>query len=431
MLQDHRGPSSPRCNARDEIAAAAAGFSASLLLRRAGGALSLLAASALFGCSTSGATPPPAPPPPEVVVRTVELEDVPIYGETVGTLEGMVNAEIRARVPGYVKAQNYADGTFVKAGQLLFTIDPALTQATAKRAQGDLEGARAALAKAELDVKRARPLQESGLASQATLDAANAARAVAAASVIALQGSLDTALTNLSYSRITSPISGLAGIAKVRVGTLVGQSDPTLLTTVSQIDPIRVSYTISEQAYLANAKRYAGAEDPNAPATLELFLADRSLYAHRGRLGFLDRQIDPTTGTLTAMATFPNPDSLLRPGLYAKVRELREVRKGVLLVPQRAVTELQGTYQVIVVGEGNKAETRPVVAGQRVDSRWIIDSGLKPGERVVVEGLQKVRSGMVVVPTAGSAKPAASAAPAVAASASAAPPAPPRAAAGK
>ncbi|MEO5726207.1 MAG: efflux RND transporter periplasmic adaptor subunit [Byssovorax sp.] len=418
MLQDHRVPPSRRCNARDEVAAAAGMFSAFLLSARAGGALSLLALLAAAGCSTSNANPPPAPPPPEVVVRTVELEDVPIYGETVGTLEGMVNAEIRARVPGYVRAQGYADGTFVKAGQLLFTIDPALTQATAKRAQGDLEGARAALGKADLDVSRARSLQEGGLASKATLDNANAARAVAAASVTALQGSLDTALTNLSYARITSPISGLAGIARVRVGTLVGQSEPTLLTTVSQIEPIRVSYAISEQAYLANAKKYQGQEDPSAPATLELFLADRSLYPHRGRLSFLDRQVDPSTGTLTAMATFPNPDSLLRPGLYARVRELREVRKGVLLVPQRAVTELQGTYQVIVIGADNKAETRPVVTGPRVDSRWIIDSGLKPGERVVVEGLQKVRSGMTVAPSAGSAsaRPAGSAPPAALAS---------------
>jgi membrane fusion protein (multidrug efflux system) len=410
MLEDPRGPRSPHRSAR--AADAAAGhISARSPLRRLIGALRAIPLLAVAGCSTSSATPPPAPPPPDVVVRTVELEDVPIYGETVGTLEGMVNAEIRARVPGYVRAQNYADGTFVKAGQLLFTIDPALTQATAKRAQGDLAGARASLAKAELDVNRARPLQEVGIASKATLDNAMAARALAAANVTAAQGSLDTALTNLSYARITSPISGLAGIAKVRVGTLVGQPDATLLTTVSQIEPIRVSYTISEQAYLANAKKLQGPDDPSAPATLELFLADRSLYPHRGRMSFLDRQIDPTTGTLTAMATFPNPDSLLRPGLYARVRELREVRKGVLLVPQRAVTELQGTYQVIVIGADNKAETRPVVAGQRVDNRWIIDSGLKPGERIVVEGLQKVRSGMIVAPSAGSAsaRPAASA----------------------
>jgi membrane fusion protein (multidrug efflux system) len=373
-----------------------------------------LAAASVVGCATSSAAPP-APPPPDVVIRTVQPEDVSIYAETVGTLEGMVNAEIRARVPGYIQAQSYADGTFVKAGQLLFTIDPALTQATAKRARGDLEGAKAALAKAELDVARSRALNQEGLSTRQELDNALASRSVAMASVTGTQGSLDTALANASYSRITAPISGLAGIAKVRVGSLVGQGDATLLTTISQIDPIRVSYTISEQSYLANARKYQGQIDPSAPATLELFLADRSVYPQRGRLGFLDRQVDPTTGTLTAMATFPNPDSLLRPGLYAKVRELREVRKGVLLVPQRAVTELQGTYQVTVIGAENKAETRVVVAGERVDSRWIIDSGLNPGDRVVIEGLQKVKSGMVVVPTAGSAKaaPAASGAPAV------------------
>jgi membrane fusion protein, multidrug efflux system len=371
-------------------------------------ALLALALLASTGCGTSTAAPP-APPPPDVVLKTVQPEDVSIYSETVGTLEGMVNAEIRARVPGYIQSQSYADGTFVKAGQLLFTIDPSLTQATAKRARGDLDGARANLAKAELDVTRTRALNQEGLSTTQTLDNALAARALALASVTGAQGTLDTAMANASYSRITAPISGLAGIAKVRVGSLVGQGDATLLTTISQIDPIRVSYTISEQAYLANAKKYQGQVDASAPATLELYLADRSLYAQRGRLSFLDRQIDPTTGTLTAMATFPNPDALLRPGLYAKVRELREVRKGVLLVPQRAVAELQGTFQVIVVGPDNKAETRPVVVGERVDSRWIIDSGLNPGDRVVIEGLQKVRNGMVVAPSAATASPAASA----------------------
>jgi membrane fusion protein (multidrug efflux system) len=365
-------------------------------LRRARGAL----AAALFavaGCSTSSASPPP-PGPPEVVVQTVQPEDVALHGETVGTLEGMVNAEIRARVPGYIQAQHYADGTFVEAGQLLFTIDPSLAEATAKRARGDLEAAKAALAKADVELRRGRALASDGLASKQSLDNAVAARALAAANVTAAQGMLETALANLSYTRVTAPIRGLAGIAKVRVGTLVGQGEATLLTTVSQIDPIRVSYPISEQAYLANAKKYQAAADPSAPPALELFLADRSLYPHKGRLGFLDRQVDPTTGTITAMATFPNPDALLRPGLYARVREVREVRKGVLLVPQRAVSELQGTYQVVVIGAGDKAETRNVVAGERVGSRWIIESGLTPGERVVVEGLQKVRSGMVVAP---------------------------------
>jgi membrane fusion protein (multidrug efflux system) len=398
MLQDPVGSSPPGPRARASAAP--------LRLAHLGHLAPTLALVLLAGCGSSNAAPP-APPPPDVVIKTIQPEDVSIYSETVGTLEGMVNAEIRARVPGYIQAQSYADGTFVKAGQLLFTIDPSLTQATAKKARGDLDGARAALAKAELDVSRSRALNQEGLSTKQELDNALAARSVALASITATQGTLDTALANVSYARITAPISGLAGIAKVRVGSLVGQGDATLLTTISQIDPIRVSYTLSEQAYLANAAKYRGQEDPNAPATLELFLADRSLYPARGRLSFLDRQVDPTTGTLTAMATFPNPDSLLRPGLYAKVRELREVKKGVLLVPQRAVAELQGTYQVVVVGPDNKAETRPVVAGERVDSRWIIDSGLNPGDRVIVEGLQKVRSGMIVAPSVATASPAA------------------------
>lgn len=352
---------------------------------------------ALAGCGGNSAAAAP-PPPPEVVVQTVQPEDVPLYDETVGTLDGLVNAEIRALVPGHVQEQNYAEGTFVKAGQVLFTVDPTLTQAAAKRAGGDLAGARAALAKADLDVNRARSLESGGLASQATLDNAIAARDLAAANLTAAQGSLDTARTNLSYTKVVSPISGLAGLARVRVGTLVGQSEPTLLTTVSQIDTMRVTYPVSEQSYLANAKKYQVALDPKAPATLELYLADRSLYPQRGRISFLDRQVDPATGTITAMATFPNPDGLLRPGLYARVRDLREVKKGALLVPQRAVSELQGSYQVFVVGAGEKAQVRAVTPGERVGSRWLIESGLKPGERVIIEGLQKVRDGVVVNP---------------------------------
>jgi membrane fusion protein (multidrug efflux system) len=407
MLEDPRSPWPPRRNARDE-AAAEGSARVFPLLRRTMTALRALPLLAVASCGGNSAAAP-APSPPEVVVQTVEPEDVSIYADTVGTLEGMVNAEIRARVPGHIQEQSYPDGTFVKAGQLLFTIDPSLTQAAAKRARGDLDGARAALAKAELDVNRTRSLQGGGLTSQQALDNALAVRDLAAANLTTAQGSLDTALANLSYTKIVSPISGLAGIARVRVGTLVGQSEPTLLTTVSQIDPIRVSYGISEQTYLANAKKFQGQDDPGTPPTLELFLADRSLYPHRGRLSFLDRQVDPTTGTITAMATFPNPDALLRPGLYGKVRDLREVRKGALLVPQRAVTELQGSYQVVVVGPGDKAEVRTVAAGERVENRWIINTGLKPGDRVVVEGLQKVKDGMIVAPRASAAPPSPSA----------------------
>jgi membrane fusion protein (multidrug efflux system) len=215
--------------------------------------------------------------------------------------------------------------------------------------------------------------------------------------VISAQGSLDTASANLSYTRIIAPISGLAGLAKVRAGSLVGQGEATLLTTVSQIDPVRVSYAISEQLYLSNPKKYQVADSKDA-AKLDLFLADGSRYPLSGTLGFLDRQVDPSTGTFSVLATFPNPDGLLRPGQYAKVRDVRTVRKGVICVPQRAVSELQGSQQVVVVGGGDKAEVRTVVMGERGGSRWVVESGLAPGDRIVVEGLQKVKPGTVVVP---------------------------------
>ena len=357
----------------------------------------LALSSAALGCGSNAAATPAPPPPPEVIVLSVEAEDVPLYVEAIGTVDGLVNAEVRARTPGYVQVQAYKDGTFVKKGDLLFTIDPALTQATAKKARGDAEATRAGLAKAENDLRRAESLSAEGLASKQDLDNARAARMLAEANVTAAQGSFETASTNLSYTRIVAPISGLAGLAKVRVGTLVGQSEPTLLTTISQIDSVRVSYPISEQWYLSNPRRFQ-ATDPGAAPKLDLFLADGSKYPLQGQLSFLDRQVDPSTGTFSVLATFPNPDGLLRPGQYAKVRDVREVRKGAIVIPQRAVTELQGTQQVYVIGQGDKAEARPVVMGERLNNRWLVQSGLLAGERIVVEGLQKVRPGVVVAP---------------------------------
>jgi membrane fusion protein (multidrug efflux system) len=346
------------------------------------------------GRGDAAATAAP-PPPPEVLVQTVQPEDVPIYAESVGTVDGLINAEVRARVAGVVTSQAYQEGSFVTKGQLLFTIDPSLTAAAAKKALGDVGAATAALAKAEADVKRLEPLTEQGVASQQDLDNARAARQLAQANLIAATGNRETASANLSYTRIVAPISGLAGLAKARVGSLVGQGEPTLLTTVSQIDPVRVSYAISEQWYLANPGKFQGGDRAES---LELILSDGSKYPFPGKVSFADRQVDPTTGTLTVLATFPNPDGLLRPGLYAKVRDMRELQKGVLCVPQRAVSELQGGAQVVVIGAGDRAETRAVVMGERVEGRWIVKSGLKPGERVVVEGLQKVRNGAVVSP---------------------------------
>ncbi len=336
---------------------------------------------------------------------TTQAEDVPIYVDAIGTIDGMVNAEIRARVPGYVRVQAYSDGTYVKKGDLLFSIDPVLTQAAVTKARGDTAASRAALAKSELDVKRLEPLAAQGVSSKQDLDNARAARQLAEANVLSAQGNLDTASANLSYTRIVSPISGLAGLARVRVGSLVGQGEPTLLTTVSQIDPVRVSYAISEQLYLSNPKKYqpsiAGNDRPaEGGPKLDLYLADGSKYPIAGSLSFLERQVDPSTGTFTVLATFPNPDGLLRPGQYPKVRDLRELKKGVIVVPQRAVTELQGAQQLYVVGAGDKVEVRPVTMGERVGNRWIVESGIEPGERIVVEGLQKVRAGAQVVPRA-------------------------------
>lgn len=346
----------------------------------------------LAACHKGNAEPAKLPPP-EVVVETVHPEDVTLTSETVGSIDGMVNAEIRARVPGYVQTQAYKDGSFVKKGDLLFVIEPALTEAAAKRAKGDKEAARAALERANADLARITPLAAAGVSSQQELEHARAAKSLAEAQLTSTEGAYQTAATNLSYTRIVAPISGLAGLARVRVGTLVGQGEPTLLTTVSQIDPVRVAYSVSEQQYLANPAKYRqGAADPE----LELFLADGSRYPHKGTFSFVDRQVNPATGTLSVMATFPNPEGLLRPGLYAKVRDVREVRKGALLVPQRAVAELQGTTQVVVVGKDDRAETRTVSLGERVGSRWLVLDGLQPGERYVVEGLQKARAGQPV-----------------------------------
>jgi membrane fusion protein (multidrug efflux system) len=362
------------------------------------------------GCSekSSGAVAPP--PAPEVLVLEARPEDVPLFTETVAVVEGMVNAEIRARVPGYVDSQDYQDGTFVKKGQRLFSIDPALTRASITRATGDLDLAQATLAKARLDMQRLTPLAAVGTASQQELDNARAAVQIAEAQVTGAQGTLETAKANLGYTQVLSPIDGLAGIAKVRMGTLVGQGEATLLTTVSQIDPVRVSFAISEQAYLANAKRYRQLEERRKTADaaqLELLLADGSIYPLRGRLSLVDRQIDSSTGTITLQALFANPERILRPGLFGKIREQREVKRGAFLVPQRAVSELQGTYQLVIIDAGNKARLRPVSVGERLGSRWIIERGLEAGDRVVIEGLQKVRPGITVKPKLAAARVAA------------------------
>jgi membrane fusion protein (multidrug efflux system) len=363
-----------------------------------------------IGC---GKSEQPQARPPEVEVIQVEQKDVPIWNEWVGTLEGLVNAQIKPQVTGYLLRQNYKEGSFVRKGQLLFEIDPrtfqaALDQAKAQRAnaEGQLAQAEANQVKAQLDVNRYTPLAKEQAVTQQDLDnaiqanvAAQAQVRAAKAQIDAAKAQVDAAQLNLGFTRIVSQIDGIAGIAQAQIGDLVGPT--TLLTTVSTLDPIKVYFPVSEKGYLNYIK-----ENPDAAKRaeqerqlgLEMILADGSLYPHEGSFSFADRQVDVKTGTLRLQGLFPNPGNILRPGQFARVRAITTTKKGALLVPQRAVTELQGSYQVAVVGKDNKVEIRPVKVAQRIGTQWIIDAGLKPGERVVAEGIQRVRAGMTVNP---------------------------------
>jgi membrane fusion protein (multidrug efflux system) len=353
-----------------------------------------------------------APPVPEVLVADVVQRDVPIGGELTATLRGFEDIEIRARVEGYLKSVDYKEGAEVKKGQPLFTIDDQPYRAKLAETKGELARAQSALAKADLDVNRFRPLAEQRAISQAELDNAVAAQRSARALVDAARAGVEKASLDLGYCKITSPIDGLVGQAQRKVGDLVGKGDPTLLTTVSSIDPVRVSVNIPEALYLkyATALPEAGAAVPAAPTEkrpgAELVLSDGTIYPQRGYIVLVDRAIDSQTGTLRADLSFANPKKILRPGMYGKVRYAAETRKGALLVPQRAVLEVQGQYSVVVVNAEGKAETRGVKVGPRVNSLWILDDGVKPGEKVIVEGQRKVAEGQPVKATQAPAEPA-------------------------
>ena len=339
-----------------------------------------------------------APPPPVVEVVTVAQRDVPIYMEWIGSLDGNVNALIRPQVTGYLIKQNYREGDLVKQGQPLFEIDPRTCEAAVDEAKGlrAQQAARFETTKANLD--RIKPLAAVNAVSQKDLDDATGAHLSAKAQLEAAEASLRTAKLNLGFTKISSPVSGIAGIAKAQIGDLLSPSMPTELTTVSTVDPIKVYFNISEREYLkvASAALAAGSKPERVP--LELFLVDGSLYPHPGKVAVLNRQVDTTTGTFKVAALFPNPDNLLRPGQYGKVRATMAVDKGALLVPQRAVTEMQGKYLMAVIGADNKADIRPVTVGERIGNEWIISSGLQAGETVIAEGTQKVRPGMTVNP---------------------------------
>jgi len=351
---------------------------------------------------------------PDVQVVPVEQKDVPIYGEWIGTLDGFSNADVRAQITGYIMKQGYQEGAFVKKGQLLFEIDPRPFQAALDQAKGQLAQATAVLANAqavqgrtELDVNRYTPLAKEQAASQQDLDnavqnnlAAKATVATAEAQIKSAEAAVETAKINLDFTRLVAPIDGIAGQAQLQVGALVNLSSVPV-TSVSTVDPIKVYFTVGEPQYLAWRKRFPTETTRQAAAKnlkLELILADGSTYAQDGVFYFADRQVNESTGAIRIAGLFPNPANILRPGGYGKVRAVIRVQANALLVPQRAVSELQGGYQVAVVDSDNKVSIRTVQAGDRVGNQWVIAEGLKQGERVVAEGIQKVRPGMQVTP---------------------------------
>jgi membrane fusion protein (multidrug efflux system) len=341
-----------------------------------------------------GKAPPPAPPVVEVV--SVVQRDVPIYIEWVGILDGDVNAVIRPQVTGYLLKQNYREGDLVKKGQALFEIDPRTFEAAVDEAKGIRAQKFARYETTSANLARIKPLAALNAVSQKDLDDSTGAQQSAKAELEAAEANLKTAKLNLGFTRITSPITGIAGIANAQVGNLLSPSMTTDLTTVSSVDPIKVYFNISEREYLKVANAAAASGKKPEQVALQLILVDGSLYPHPGKVSVLNRQVDAGTGTFKVAALFANPDNLLRPGQYGKVRATMSVEKGALLVPQRAVTEIQGKYLVAVVGADDKADIRPVTVGERNGSEWIISKGLQPGEQVVAEGTQKVRPGMTV-----------------------------------
>jgi len=351
---------------------------------------------------------------PDVQIVPVEQKDVQIYVEHIGTLDGFVNADVRAQVTGYLMRQAYQEGAFVRQGQLLFQIDPRPFQAALDQAKGQLAQAKASLANAEavqgrtqLDVNRYGPLAREQAASQQDLDnavqnnlAAKANIETAKAQIETYEAAVETAQINLDFTRLIAPIDGIAGQAQLQVGALVTPASG-VVTTVSTVNPIKVFFTVSEGEWLEWRQRYPSETSTEAAAKalhLQLILADGSTYPREGTFDFADRQVDVGTGAIRIAALFSNPDAILRPGGYARVRAVIRTERDALVVPQRAVSELQGSYQVAVVDQENKVSIRPVKVGDTSGSEWVISEGLKAGERVVAEGVQKVRPGMVVSP---------------------------------
>lgn len=327
-------------------------------------------------------------------------EDVPIFDEFVGQLDGSVNANIQARVQGYLLSQNYKEGTAVARGDVLFQIDHRPFQAALAQARAALVQAEASQRQAELTAARNVELFKTKAISEQERDNAVQTAAAAKAQAEAQRAALEQAQLNLDFTSIGAPVDGVAGLAKAQVGDLVGPSTG-VLTTVSKVNPIKAYFNVSEQAYADYARRYADPakrSEHERQLEFELLFGDGSTFPHKGELFAAENQVDVRTGSVRIAALFPNPGNALRPGQFARIRVRVDVRLGALLVPQRALTELQGTYQIGVVGADNKASIRPVKVGRRIGAAWIIEEGLKPGERVIVEGVQKARDGAPVAP---------------------------------
>jgi membrane fusion protein (multidrug efflux system) len=367
---------------------------------RLGSSAALLLLLTATACGRGSANAAASPPAPEVRVAPVIQQDVPVYSEWVATLDGYVNAEIRPQVSGYIIKQNYKEGSVVRKGQALFEIDPRPFQAALDRAKGDLAQAQAQLGKSTLDVERDTPLADARAIAKSQLDNEIQAKLGAQAVVESGKAAVEQAQLNLEWTKVTSLVDGIAGIAQVQIGNLVGST--SILTSVSQVDPIKAFFPISEQAYVLAQKQSSAVSTKQTMSffgnSLALILTDGGIYPRKGKILLADRQVDPNTGTIRIVAAFPNPGNILRPGQYGRVRVETNMKKGALLIPQSAVAQSQGSYQVAVVGGDRKVSMRTVKPGETVGTNWVIDEGLKPGEQVVVEGLQKLRDGTLVTP---------------------------------
>jgi RND family efflux transporter MFP subunit len=360
---------------------------------------SLLLLLAITACSRGNVHAAAKPPAPEVSVALVIQQDVPVFSEWVATMDGYVNAQIRPQVSGYIIKQEYKEGSLVRKGQVLFEIDPRPFKAALDRAKGDLAQAQAQLGKSILDVERDTPLAEARAIAKSQLDNEIQAKRGAQAAIESNKAAVEQAELNLEWTKVTSLVDGIAGIAQVQMGNLVGSN--SVLTSVSQVDPIKAYFPISEHEYVF-AQKSSAASSKHAIGffgnSLELILTDGSLHPQKGKILLADRQVDSTTGTIRIVAAFPNPGNILRPGQYGRVRVETNIKNGALLVPQSAVAQAQGSYQVAVVGSDHKVSMRTVKPGETVGTLWVIDEGLKPGEQVVVEGLQQLKEGTTVNP---------------------------------